>query len=83
MDMEGGFAGLRSIIRNYQETVIAVATSKKPCLRDVEITEAYAILEGIKLVVDVALSSLLIESDLRMLSTLLLRVTLVEERWIE
>ena len=63
--MEGGFTGLRSIIRNYQETVIAVATSNKSCLRDVEITEAYAILERIKLAADVALSPLFIESDFK------------------
>lgn len=42
---------------------MAAATSKKPCLGDVEITKASVILEGIKLAADVALSPLLIESD--------------------
>ncbi|GAY69209.1 hypothetical protein CUMW_270170 [Citrus unshiu] len=63
VDMEGGFARLGSIIRNYQGEVMATATSKKPCLGDVEIAEAYTILEGIKLAADVALSPLLVESD--------------------
>ncbi|GAY44284.1 hypothetical protein CUMW_081010, partial [Citrus unshiu] len=61
--MEGNFPRLESIIKNYQGVVMTIATSKKPCLGDMEIAETYAILEGIKLAADVALSPLLIESD--------------------
>lgn len=42
---------------------MAAVTSKKPYFGDVEIAEALAILEGLKLAAEVALSPLLIESD--------------------
>ncbi|KAH9697855.1 putative reverse transcriptase/RNA-dependent DNA polymerase [Citrus sinensis] len=73
VDMEGGFARLGSIIRNYQGEVMATATSKKPCLGDVEIAEAYTILEGIKLAADVALSPLLVESDSKNVTNFILK----------
>lgn len=58
------FAGLGCIIRNCEGAVMVAATSKKPCLGDVEITEVVlAILEGLKLAAEVALSPLVIESD--------------------
>ncbi|XP_052288651.1 uncharacterized protein LOC127899334 [Citrus sinensis] len=73
VDMEGGFARLGSIIINYQGEVMVAATSKKPCLGDVEIAEAYTILEGIKLAADVALSPLLVESDSKNVTNFILK----------
>ncbi|ESR49361.1 hypothetical protein CICLE_v10033504mg [Citrus x clementina] len=57
------FAGLGCLIRNCEGAVMAAATSKKPCLGDVEIAEVLAILEGLKLAAEVTLSPLVIESD--------------------
>lgn len=63
LDKEGGVTGLGCIIRNHQGAVMAAVTSKKPYFGDVEIAEALAILEGLKLAAEVALSPHLIESD--------------------
>ncbi|KDO67789.1 hypothetical protein CISIN_1g044837mg, partial [Citrus sinensis] len=57
------FAGLGCIIRNCEGAVMVTATSKKPCLGDVEITEVLAILGGLMLAAEVTLSPLVIESD--------------------
>ncbi|KAL9422012.1 hypothetical protein AB3S75_034312 [Citrus x aurantiifolia] len=56
------FAGLGCIIRNCEGAVMVTATSRKPCLGDVEITEVLAIL-GLMLAVEVTLSPLVIDSD--------------------
>lgn len=63
---------------------MAAATSKKPCLWDVEITEASVILEGIKLAVDVALSPLLIGFDSKNVVNFILNGTSSREEldWI-
>ena len=73
VDMEGNFPRLESIIKNYQGVVMTIATSKKPCLGDMEIAETYTILEGIKLAADVALSPLLIESDSKNVANFILK----------
>ncbi|KAK9219646.1 hypothetical protein WN943_008292 [Citrus x changshan-huyou] len=52
---------------------MAVAISKKPCLADVEIAETSAILEGIKLAVNVVLSPLFIESDSKNVASFILK----------